>query len=153
MNGQSWDLAARFAREWDAFGKIAAAIGYTGAETARDPYTQVNGSISWLHGSGINLTVSAGNKDWEASGRDDSTNLYGKIGFTRGKWAFSADYGVTEDLAQNGDEAETIGVAAVWNTWESIQFYAGNRWHKLDRDTVSDIEDVNAVMIGGRVKF
>jgi predicted porin len=153
MNGQTWDLAGRFAREWDAFGRLAAAIGYTGAETQRDPYKQLNGSISWSHGSGFNLTLSAGNKDFDASGRNDATNFYGKVGYTRGKWAFSADYGVTEDLAQDGDEADTFGLAAVWNIWESVQFYGGYRYHSLDRDNVSDIEDVNAVMIGGRVRF
>lgn len=153
MNGQTWDLAGRFAREWAAFGQLAAAVGYTGAKTQRDPFSQINGSISWLHGSGINLTFSAANKDFDISGKDDATNFYGKVGFKRGKWAFSADYGITEDNVEDGDKAETIGVAAVWNTWESVQFYAGYRWHKLDRDTVSDIEDVNAVMIGGRVRF
>jgi hypothetical protein len=153
MNGQTWDLAGRFSRQWDAFGKLAAAVGYTGAETQRDPFKQLNGSISWLHGSGFNLTFSGGNKDFDTSGRDDATNVYGKVGYTRGKWAFSADYGKTKDLAQDGDDAETIGVAAVWNTWESIQFYAGYRWHKLDRKNVSDINDVNAILIGGRVKF
>jgi hypothetical protein len=153
MNGQSWDLAARFARQWEGFGKLAAAIGYTGAETDRDPFTQVNGSISWLHGSGINLTFAAGMRDFDITGRDDATSLYGKVGYMIGKWAFSADYGITEDRVQNGDEADTIGVAAVWNIWQSVQFYGGYRWHSFDRDNVSNINDVNAIMIGGRVKF
>ena len=52
---------------------------------------------------------------------------------------------------QNG--ADTIGVGYVFNAWESVQFYGGWRIHMLERDNISDPDDINAVMIGGRVKF
>ena len=70
-----------------------------------------------------------------------------------GKWALSADYTYSEHVAADDDEAQSIGVAAVWNIWDSVQFYGSYRWHDLDRQGVSDIEDLIAVMIGGRVKF
>jgi hypothetical protein len=41
----------------------------------------------------------------------------------------------------------------VFNAWESIQFYGGWRIHMLERDNISDPDDISAVMIGGRVKF
>jgi predicted porin len=153
MNGQTYDLALRSAHEWPNFGKLAAAIAYVPGDNQRDPYKQFDGSISFLHNSGINLTFSHGMRNFDTGGRDTAHNYYGKLGYQIGKWALSADYTYSENVAQDNDEATAISAAAVWNIWESVQFYGGYRWHNLDRDTVSNIEDLQAVMIGGRVKF
>ena len=154
MNGQSWDTAGRFAYEWEGIGKLAAAAHYTGAETQRDNFSQYSGSISFLHSSGFNITGAAGTRDFnDAPGRDDGMFYYGKLGFTRGIHAVSVDYGRAEDVDQNGDDFDTIGLAYVINPWDSVQFYGGYRYHTLDRKGVNDIEDISAVMIGGRVKF
>jgi hypothetical protein len=84
-------------------------------------------------------------------------SAYGKLGYKFGIHAISVDYGYAEDGVEddglNGDEFNTIGVAYVVNPWESIQFYGGYRYHTLDRRGVNNIEDISAVMIGGRVKF
>ncbi len=158
MNGQSWDVAGRFAYQWEGFGKLAAAAHYTGADTQRDAFKQYSGSVSFLHDSGINLTFSGGGR-YDVTGSDeDPYNIYGKLGYKFRKWAFSADYTYSEHVAADDDEAQSVGVAAVWNVWESIQFYGSYRWHNLDRDsdqrdTADDAEDIHAVMIGGRVKF
>lgn len=154
MNGQSWDLAGRFAYEWPGLGKLAAAVGYTGAENQRDPFSQYDGSVSFLLDMGLNFTAAYGLRDFvNAPSRDDAWNAYGKVGYKMGKWAFSVDYTYSEAVDQNDDEATSVGVATVFDPWDSIQFYAAYRWHSLDRRNVSNIEDVNAVMIGGRVKF
>lgn len=155
MNGQSWDTAGRFSYEWEGIGKLAAAAHYTGAETERDSYSQYSGSISFLHSSGFNLTGAYGSRDYEDDedrGNDDTWSVYGKVGYQIGKWALSVDIAYAEDVAQEEDEATAIGAAAVWNIWESVQFYGGYRYHELDRDAVN-FEDIHAVMIGGRVKF
>jgi hypothetical protein len=80
------------------------------------------------------------------------------VGYKIGKWAFSVDGGQSNRVAQNGDEATTFSGAAVWNIWESVQFYGAYRYHELDQDNPnpansSDPEDISAVMIGGRIKF
>ena len=153
MNGQIWDVAGRFAYQWEGFGKLAAAAHWTGADNQRDPYKQYSGSISFLHSSGFNITASGGGRyDWAARD-DDPYNIYGKLGWKLKKWAFSADYTYSENVDQDDDEATSIGAAAVWNIWESVQLYGSYRWHDLDRDTVNSIEDLHAVMVGGRVKF
>ncbi len=159
MNGQTWDVAGRLAYQWEGFGKLAAAAHFTAADTQRDPFTQYSGSVSFLHDSGINLTFSGGGRD-DVTGKDeDPWNVYGKLGYKFGKWAFSADYTYSENVAADDDEAQSVGVAAVWNVWESIQFYGSYRWHELDRDSderdpgIGNAEDIHAVMIGGRVKF
>ena len=158
MNGQTWDVALRSAHEWENFGKLAAAVAYVPGDNQRDPYKQFDGSISFLHNSGINLTLSHGMRNFDTGGRDTAHNYYGKLGYKFGKWALSADYTYSENVDQDDDEASSIGTAAVWDIWDSVQFYGSYRWHKLDRGNqdplnTSDPENISAVMIGGRVKF
>ena len=153
MNGQTYDFALRSAHEWENFGKLAAAIGYVPGNNQRDEYRQIDGSISFLHNSGLNLTFSHGRRDFDVRDSNDGKNYYGKLGYKFGKWALSVDYTYSENIDQDKDEAKSIGAAAVWNIWDSVQFYGSYRWHDLDRDNVSNIENLSAVMIGGRVKF
>jgi predicted porin len=158
MNGQIWDLAGRFAYQWEGFGKLAAAAHWTGADNQRDPYKQYSGSISFLHSSGFNITASGGGR-YDFGGRDDDPyNIYGKLGYKLEKWAFSADYTYSENVGADDDEAQSIGVAAVFNPWKSVELYGSYRWNDLDRDaaqrpTTDDAEDIHSVMVGTRVKF
>ncbi len=164
MNGQTWDVAGRFAYQWEGVGKLAAAGHYTGANNNRDPFKQWSASASWLFDFGLNFTVSAGGRyDFERpddlDSDEDPYNIFGKVGWKFDKWAFSADYTYSEDVERDDDEAQSIAAAAVWNVWESVQFYGCYRWHDLDRDSdqrdpgVGSAEDIHAVMVGGRVKF
>jgi hypothetical protein len=165
MNGQSWDLAGRLAYEWTDVGKLAAAAHYTGADTNRDNYKQWSASASWLFDFGLNFTASYGARDDQENRDEDPYNLYGKVGWKFDKWAFSADYTYSEHVGADDDEAQSIGVAAVWNVWESVQFYASYRFHDFEREddeltadqiaegADGDAEDIHAIMIGGRVKF
>lgn len=159
MNGQSYDFAGRFAMEWDGFGKLAAAVSWLPADTQRDPYKQYSGSISFLHSSGFNLTFSGAHR-YDTDNRDDDPyNLYGKVGYKMEKWAFSVDYTYSENVDADGDEATSMGAAAVFNPWKSVELYASYRWNDLDRDRderpagVGDAESINSVMVGTRVKF
>jgi len=153
MNGQSWDLAGRFAYKWDEVGKLAAAAHYTGADNQRDPFKQYSGSVSFLFDFGLNLTASYGARD-DVEGRDeDPYNVYGKLGWKFDKWALSADYTYSEHVGVDDDEATSIGAAAVFNPWKSVELYGSYRLHDLDRDGVNGMEDLHAVMIGSRVKF
>ena len=151
-NGNIWDVAGRVAYEFGEFGKLAAAAAYADGKS-RFGWNQYDGSVSFLHSSGLNLTGAFGVRDFDESGKDDGQSYYVKLGFTRGKHAVSVDYTVTEDLDVDGDEANSIGVGYVFNAWESVQFYGGWRIHMLERDNIRDPDDINAVMIGGRVKF
>ena len=158
LNGQTYDLAGRFAMEWEGFGKLAAAVSWLPADTQRENYRQYSGSISFLHSSGLNLTFSGANR-YDTPGDDEPWNVYGKLGYKMDKWAFSVDYTYSEDVDEIGDEASSIGLAAVWQPWNSVELYGCYRWHDLDRDDaqlpvgVSNAESLHAVMIGSRVKF
>lgn len=151
-NGDIWDIAGRFAYEFGKFGKLAAALAYADGQDRFD-YTQWDGSASLLHNSGLNFTLAYGNRDFDASGKDNAKTYYAKFGFKRGKHAVSVDYGLTEDLDMDGDDADAIGVGYVFSPWESVDFYGGYRIHMLERDNIDDPDDINAVMIGGRIKF
>jgi len=158
-NGQTYDFAGRFAYQWDGFGKLAAAASWLPADTQREPYKQYSGSASFLFDFGLNLTF-AGAHRYDSDNRDDDPyNLYGKVGYKMEKWAFSVDYTYSENVGADGDEATSIGAAAVFNPWKSVELYACYRWNDLDRDAderpagVGDAESINSVMVGTRVKF
>ena len=149
-NGDAWELAAALSTEMEGFGKIAAAIGYVDGKDRAD-YEQVGGSISFLHDSGINLTLAYGMRDFD-NRSEEAENYYIKIGYTRGKHAVSVDWGQTDDLAVDGDESSSYGAGYVYNIYKGIELYAGYRLYDLDRSGVST-EDINVFMAGTRVKF
>jgi predicted porin len=152
-NGDAYELAARYSGDFDSLGKITAAIAYVDANNREDPeWTQIGGSVSWLHTSGINLTVSSGSRDIDNTGTDP-VNYYGKLGYKFDIHAIAVEYGVTEDLAQNKDESKNYGLAYVMKPWNGVEFYGTYRMYELDRDGTSNIEDIRQVMVGTRVKF
>jgi predicted porin len=159
MNGQSYDFAGRFAYQWEGFGKLAAAASWLPADTQRDSYKQYSGSVSFLFDFGLNLTFSGANR-YDSDNRDeDPYNLYGKVGYKMDKWAFSVDYTYSEHVDTDDDEATSIGAAAVFNPWKSVELYGSYRWNDLDRDRdqrpagVGNAESIHSVMVGTRVKF
>ena len=158
MNGQSYDITGRFAYKWDNFGKLAAAAAWLPADTQRDTFRQIGGSISFLHNIGLNLTFS-GVSRYDSDGDEDPYNIYGKLGWKLEKWAFSVDYTYSEHVDEDDDEATSVAAAAVFNPWKSVELYACYRWYDLDRDPdqrpagQSDADDIHAVMVGTRVKF
>jgi predicted porin len=152
-NGDAYELAARYSGDFDNFGKITAAIAYVDANKRADPeYTQIGGSVSWLHTSGINLTVSSGSRDIDNTGTDP-VNYYGKLGYKFDIHAIAFEYGITEDLAQDKDKSKNYGLAYVIKPWNGVEFYGTYRMYELDRDGASNIEDIRQVMVGTRVKF
>ena len=152
-NGDAYELAARYAADFDGLGKITTAIGYADSNDRSNPeYTQIGGSVSWLHTSGVNLTVSSGARDIDNTNRDP-VNYYGKLGYKFDIHAIAVEYGMTEDLSQNKDKSKNYGLAYVIKPWNGVEFYGTYRSYKLDRDDTSNIEDIHQVMMGTRVKF
>ncbi len=149
-NGDAWELAARLSTEMEELGKIAAAIAYVDGED-RVPFEQFDGSVSFLHNSGVNLTLSYGVRDPD-SGAKEAKNFYVKLGFKRDKHAVSVEWGQTDDLELEGDESSNYGAGYVFNIYKGIELYAGYRLYELDRSGVST-EDISVFMAGTRVKF
>ena len=152
-NGDAWELAARYASEFQGLGKFSVAIGFVDtADRGTTEFSQFGGSISWLHTTGINLTLAYGTRDVDGADTDP-INYYSKLGYKFGKHAVAVEYGMTEDLDLENDESSNYGVAYVTNPWDGIEFYGTYRVYQLDRDGVSDIEDINQIMVGTRIKF
>ena len=153
-----WDVALRYGRELFGAHEFETAIAYAEVD---DDFDQVSGSASLLLGDilpGANVTVAAGNADFDEGGRNDAHFLYGKLGylfapFAIGDTAIAVDYYYGEDVDADGDEATSIGLVAVQNV-DSIgtELFAGLRNHELDRGG-ADFDDINGVLVGGRVKF
>jgi len=140
-------------------GEIAAALGWSERGNAtpggtKDEY--VGGSISWLHGSGLNLTYSYSNRDNPAvagAAVRDSTFNYFKVGWKFGTHAIAVDYATGDDFAAVGDEAKMYGIGYVWNPIRFLELYAAYKIHELDLGTGVSLEDVKIATIGTRVRF
>ncbi len=165
LSGDGGDVALRYAAQWGDF-KFAAAGAYADNRNNNSWDDQVNGSASVLHSSGLNFTIAGGQRNLESgllnpdgSNRDDDpTFYYAKLGYRHqffevGETRFSLDYARNDDVAQDGDEAKSVGFQVVQDfpEWGS-EYYIGYRWHELDRD-LADFDDINALMTGVRVKF
>ena len=160
------EISAWYGAKLGGLGELAAAVGWSerGASTSggtKDEY--IGGSISWLHGTGINLTYSYSNRDNPAvagASVRDSTFHYFKVGFKRGAHAVALDYAMGEDFAAVGDEAKMYGVGYVWNPVRWLELYAAYKIHSLDRGgdaatgvAAASFDDVKIGTIGTRVRF
>jgi hypothetical protein len=145
------ELAARYSGKLGGLGTLAAALGWSKEDAAPggiDDET-VGGSVSWLHGSGLNLTLAHTSRD--LPGRTGKFS-YLKAGYKFGAHAVSIDYGMGDDQAASGDEAKEYGVGYVWLPLAWAEVFALYKLHSLDRAGVS-LEDITIFMVGSRVKF
>jgi len=170
------ELSAWYGAKLGGFGELAAALGWSerGANVpggSKDEY--IGGSISWLHGSGINLTFSHTRRDQPFTGTQvaagvslESKFTYFKVGWKRGAHAVAVDMAVTEDFSAMGDSAQMIGVGYVWNPVRWLEIFAAYKVHSLDRDgsqngavvggvttAAATFDDVKIGTIGTRVRF
>jgi predicted porin len=156
--GNAGDVALFYSSKFPGF-KIAGAVAY--ADPAGNSATvdnQTNGSLSLLADMGLSLTVAAGYQEMKASGRNNPSFYYGKLGyqadfFSCGQTALAIDYGRWDDVAQNNDESDSFSVMGVQNVsrW-GTEVYLGYRWYDLER-TGRDYDNIDAVLSGARIKF
>lgn len=149
-NGDAYEIAGRLVQDVgdNAF---EAAIGYIDGGD-RSPFSQIGASASFLHASGFNVTIAVGERDLDETARSDPQNAYVKVGYHGGAHRFSVDYGTTDDLAAEADEATAYGAFWNWQAFASGEIYAGARIYELDRPGI-DVDDVTAIMAGTRIKF
>ena len=146
-----WETAVRYNAEVGALGRIAAALGYSeqeGLPGAIDDET-IGGSASWLHPSGINLTLGHTNRDL---GERDAKFTYAKVGYKWGKHAVSADYAVGDDQAADGDEGTSMSVAYVFTPIRWAELFGLAKQAELDRSGAS-FDDIRIFMVGTRLRF
>ena len=153
-----WDVAGRYSGKFGGI-KVSGAVAYAnyagGSTTIK---SQVNGSISVKHDSGLGVMFSAGKRDMKAAGRNDPDGYYVKLFydanlFSVGTTAMLIDYSDRSDVNANGDEANvfTAGVVQKLNSIGS-EMYLSFKYYTLDNNT-TNYDDIIAVLAGARVKF
>jgi hypothetical protein len=149
--GSIWDAVLRYSSDF-GWAKFAAAGAYADFGTSSSTNdNQFSSSASILFDFGLNLTASYANRKQDGV---DPWNLFGKVGYNfLEKHAASIQYSRTKNLSAKDDKGDTFGLAYVFSPWESVELYATYYLHMLDRDEGSDPDDVNILMLGGRVKF
>ena len=172
-NADVKELSAWYGAKLGGFGELAAALGWSEQTAGQTPGgtrdETIGGSISWLHGSGINLTYSFSKREQPltaaqvAAGFElDSTFNYFKVGWKRGAHAVAVDFAIGTDHAAKEDEAKMWGVGYVWTPVRWLELYAAYKIHSLDRDgstngttvtAATTFDDVKIGTIGTRVRF
>jgi hypothetical protein len=155
------EIALWYGAKLGGIGELAAALGWsekdaTAPGLAKDAY--IGGSVSWLHGSGLNLTYSYSKRETPtavAGGTRDSTFNYLKIGYKFGTHAIGVDYATGDDFSAVGDEAKMYGIGYVWNPIRWLELYAGYKVHQLDRSAANggSMDDITIGHVGTRIRF
>ena len=152
-----YDAAARYSRKFGD-SALAVAVAWATPGNLKKWDNQVDGSISYFHGSGFNITFAGGQQSYDIADKDDATYWYGKLGYraelvSPGMTAFSVDYGNWNDFIKNNDEAKSFGFAFVQNVTDwGTEVYVSYRLYELDR-TDYNYDNINAVIAGARMKF
>ncbi len=150
-NGEAFEVGGNYDSEI-AGQKLGVALGYIDGGD-RDAYSQYGGSISWLAPFGLNLTAAYGMRQYDEGDQEDPTNMYLKVGYKWSNHALSIEYGLTTDLAQEGDESANYGLAYVVKPWKPVELYASYRMYTLETDDQEEPEDISQLMAGTRIKF
>jgi predicted porin len=149
------ELALWYSGEMAGLGRLAGALGWSNQQAdVADPTSVedevIGGSLSWLHGSGFNVTVSYSER--EASADRDRTFMYAKVGYKFGQHAVALDWGNGEDIAAAGVEGDMIGVGYVWSPIRWAELYAAAKRHSMDAAGV-DADDITVITVGTRIRF
>jgi len=152
------DVAVRYAGDFSGV-KLAAAVSYATKKSVFK--SQVTGSVSALHTSGLNATLAGSFQDPDSEGDDRNPYyIYFKFGYTQklvsfGQTSVSIDYYYGEEISTGNDESQSIGFGLVQKIDVfATELYLGLRNYHLERDTANvDLNHIFAVLTGARVKF
>jgi predicted porin len=157
-----YDLAVRFAKEWNSV-KIAAAIGYQNADSADlGEFEALTGSISVMHvPTGLFAALMLGEKELE--GGADADFWYLQAGLER-KWfdygatTIYGEYGQYNDVATltqdvTSSEAERFGFGVVQHFDSSaLDLYAQATFWNFELEGAEE-EDMSTLMVGAKIDF
>jgi hypothetical protein len=161
---QRYDAALTFGGDYDHWSGVDlpgfTALGAVAISRPNDDDEdyRFTGSGSLLHdASGVSLTVSSG---FDGGTRGDTPyNLYGKLAwdtrvFEFGPIGFGVDYAWNENLDEDGDQGQSLGLAAVQQIEAyGIELYGQLRWFTVDRDSDPSFDDIFLGTLGTRVRF
>ncbi|WP_299821535.1 hypothetical protein [uncultured Jannaschia sp.] len=169
-DGDGLDPAVTFRYEGETgFGEVAAALAYRRAGRADDRTDAFwVGSASVLLPSGFNATVAASRGDIAGQG-EAPTAMFLKLGYLRdhfgiGETRVSVDHFRGEANAAFGGPGGDLVEAGSWGFFAvqeiadlNTEAYLGFRRYELDdvfvNDTRGEVDALNAVLVGARVRF
>ncbi|MBT5675324.1 MAG: porin [Rhodospirillaceae bacterium] len=156
VDGDEWDVAARYGREFDGTEVALAASYWDAAPTSQKTGFGLSASVKAPFGT--SLTGSYSSEDLEAAGRDDEEFWYVKLGHDfkmndLGGTAVSVNYAETQDQGANNREGSFYSLAAVQKVSKiSADLYAIIGVYDADLPGVQT-EDITIGGFGARVKF
>ena len=134
--------------------KLVGALGLSKKDAATGPTgfddDTTGGSISWLSGSGLNVTFASSKSDVAAT--REGKFSYVKVGYKVGQHAVAVDMAKGRDQAAAGDEAKMTGIGYVYTPTKWADIFAGFKTHSLDRSGAS-LDDIRFIVMGSRLKF
>jgi predicted porin len=160
ISDKRWDASAWWNGKFSGFkaGAAAAVVYVNTQKNGNNSDYQYDGSFSIIHEeTGLNATFSGGYQEVDSQG--DPSNLWGKLGWrtdlvSYGKTSFGIDYASSENLATDGDDGYSYGLAAVQELDKfGAELYAQYRVFSLDRDDDPSVHDLHVATIGSRIKF
>lgn len=158
-NREVYELGIRIGSQYP-IGEMQAAAGYSLEDFGKGGVTSAQignnittgGSFSFLANSGINFTLAYSIETDESAANPDSKYGMAKLGYKKGKHAFSLSYMQSNDRDKIDDESSALLLGYVLTHSESLDFYAGYKVHTLDRVGAA-YDDVAVGMIGARFKL
>jgi hypothetical protein len=122
--------------------------------------------LSFTHSSGFGLSGAFGAVDIDEGAKNSRDPFMWFVGghferkFTElGMTTFNASYMETQELRQDNDEVQSFSVGVIQQIdAAAFELYAQYAHYEFDRNTGEgtadlDYKDVDAVMVGGRLKF
>lgn len=156
--GGNADVALRYSGKV-AGTKVAAAAAYWSKEsTATSDDSGYTLSVSALHSSGLNATVSYAKANSDVSTRSDPDNLFVRLGyqlkvFGVGKTSMSISYQETNDKKTDKNQFTMYGVAVVQKLDAyGTELYAALTNSDLERGT-TNWDDITSGTVGAKVEF
>jgi predicted porin len=156
------EVAARFAQDWGAAGKLEAGLGYSTKDAPADAGGDVEttgGSIAWLAPGGFNVALAYAKQENKAFFDGEYTGV--KVGYKAGRHAVSAQYNRSQNLSdtmiagivtRNNDKGELTAIGYVFSPTAWAELFAGFHLFSLDRPTTR-FEDIKLFSLGTRLKF
>ena len=145
-------------------GQISAGLFY-GQHSGGGVAKRYGGSIAYLFSFGLNLLATYSENEANVPAGTSATTSktwYGKIGYKWGNNAVSLGYGESKDASQalvtaNGSGWNDKGFNVGFNhnlPKAKVDLYAGYHFNQLDTPTtVASVEDIQAFVVGTKLKF
>jgi predicted porin len=172
-NGGDIDLAAYYNGKWEEF-MIKAAVGYvafndlatdtpSSAASTDDLESQISGSVTVKHDSGIAGTLAIGERSLEnkSTGVEDPSFYYAKLGYEWDAFQVAVDYGQWEDtfnpvgtanFSATDQTMDVMGIGGQYNMGHGVSLAA--MYRNFDADiTGVETEQIDIYALSLRAKF